>query len=105
MLIDKMHLKFFRNHTDFDIKFSPGINVIWGKNGVGKTSILEAVYILSIGKYYGFLGKFKKFKTKLKTNNRLYIDSSNSNKISEKIYISPLISKEEAYKKYTKLEM
>lgn len=52
MLIDKMHLKFFRNHTDFDIKFSPGINVIWGKNGVGKTSILEAVYILSIGKSF-----------------------------------------------------
>ena len=50
MLIDKMHLKFFRNHIDFDIEFSPGINVIWGKNGVGKTSILEAVYILSIGK-------------------------------------------------------
>ena len=47
-----MHLKFFRNHTDFDIKFSPGINVIWGKNGVGKTSILEAVYILSIGKSF-----------------------------------------------------
>ena len=52
MLINRMHLKFFRNHIDFDIKFSPGINVIWGKNGVGKTSILEAVYILSIGKSF-----------------------------------------------------
>ena len=64
MLIDKMHLKFFRNHIDFDIKFSPGINVIWGKNGAGKTSILEAVYLLSIGK------SFKTNKTKEIINNK-----------------------------------
>ena len=59
-----MHLKFFRNHIDFDITFSPGINVIWGKNGVGKTSILEAVYILSIGK------SFKTNKSKEIINNK-----------------------------------
>ena len=50
MLIDKMHLKFFRNHIDFDIKFSPGINVYGVKTVLEKPSILEAVYILSIGK-------------------------------------------------------
>ena len=71
----------------------------------GFGAINGPAYILSIGKYYGFLGKFKKFKTKLKTNNRLYIDLSNSNKTSEKIYTSKLISKEEAYKKYIKLEI
>ena len=71
----------------------------------GFGAINGPAYILSVGKYYGFLGKFKIFKKKLKTNNRLYIDSSNSNKISERTYISPLISEVEAYKKYTKLEM
>ena len=32
--------------------FSPGINLIWGENGSGKTSVLEAVYILSNGKSF-----------------------------------------------------
>ena len=95
----KKHNRVTLNENDVMLNYSQYRDI----HGFG--AINGPAYILSIGKYYGFLGKFKKFKTKLKTNNRLYIDSSNSNKISEKIYISPLISKEEAYKKYTKLEM
>ena len=31
------------------MSFSPGITIIWGKNGSGKTSILEAIHSLSLG--------------------------------------------------------
>ncbi len=39
----------FRNHESLDMEFSPGINVIWGENGSGKTAVLEAIHLLSIG--------------------------------------------------------
>ena len=35
-----------------EIVFSEGITVIWGENGSGKTSLLEAIYILSLGKSF-----------------------------------------------------
>ena len=42
----------FRNHQKKVVTFSPGINLLWGENGSGKTSVLEAVYILSNGKSF-----------------------------------------------------
>tara|TARA_Y100001970_G_scaffold52696_1_gene66680 strand:- start:890 stop:1981 length:1092 start_codon:yes stop_codon:yes gene_type:complete len=39
----------FRNHEKTNMSFSPGITIIWGENGSGKTSILEAIHSLSIG--------------------------------------------------------
>lgn len=47
MYISRLLLKSFRNYENETIFFSPGINIITGKNGSGKTNILEAVYILS----------------------------------------------------------
>lgn len=35
----------FRNYEAAEVKLSPGINVLYGDNGQGKTNILEAVYI------------------------------------------------------------
>jgi len=35
----------FRSHKDISIKLSPEVTVITGKNGSGKTSLLEAIYI------------------------------------------------------------
>ena len=52
MPIEKIEMINFRNHKNMVIDFSPGINIIWGENGSGKTSILEAVYILSNGKSF-----------------------------------------------------
>lgn len=52
MPIDQIKLTSFRNHGETEMKFGPGINVIWGENGSGKTSVLEAVHILSIGKSF-----------------------------------------------------
>jgi len=42
----------FRNHKKTNIDFNSGLTVIWGKNGSGKTSILEAIHGLSLGKSF-----------------------------------------------------
>ena len=52
MPIQKIEMINFRNHQKKVVTFSPGINLIWGENGSGKTSVLEAVYILSNGKSF-----------------------------------------------------
>ena len=52
MSIEKLVLSDFRNHKNTSLTFSPGVNVIWGKNGSGKTSALEAIHILSVGKSF-----------------------------------------------------
>jgi DNA replication and repair protein RecF len=41
--IERLTLKEFRNYSNLDIFFSDKINVITGKNGIGKTNIVEAI--------------------------------------------------------------
>lgn len=45
MYIRRVALKNIRSHDDIVVDLSPGATVIVGKNGAGKTSILEAVYL------------------------------------------------------------
>ena len=52
MGISKITITSFRNHSHKKVDFSEGLTVIWGDNGSGKTSLLEAVYILSYGKSF-----------------------------------------------------
>ena len=52
MPINKIEMTGFRNHNNRSFNFKPGINVIWGENGSGKTSILEAIHILSTGRSF-----------------------------------------------------
>jgi len=40
----------FRNYKKQSVELSDGINVFTGSNGMGKTNLLEAVYLCSIGK-------------------------------------------------------
>ncbi len=47
MYIDRLILQNFRNYDNLNIEFSPGLNFIIGENGIGKTNILEAIYIAS----------------------------------------------------------
>jgi DNA replication and repair protein RecF len=42
----------FRNFQKLDLAFSDGINAIIGPNAVGKTTILEAIHILSTGRSF-----------------------------------------------------
>lgn len=52
MIIDKVKLTNFRNHTDFCQVCKKDTTLIIGENGCGKTSILEAIYILTRGKSF-----------------------------------------------------
>ncbi len=50
MVIEKIHLKNFRNFVNLEIDLSRGINLFIGDNGSGKTNLLEAIHYLSFGK-------------------------------------------------------
>jgi len=52
MSIQGIELISFRNHDHLKVEFSSGLNVIWGENGSGKTSILEGLYTLSMGRSF-----------------------------------------------------
>lgn len=45
-MINKLKINNFRNLSLIDCSFSPAINLIYGVNGSGKTSILESIYYL-----------------------------------------------------------
>lgn len=47
MLIKDLKLKDYRNYTDYKVEFNPNLNIIVGKNGVGKTNILESIIVIS----------------------------------------------------------
>lgn len=47
MYVEKLRLVDFRNYQQGMLEFSKGINVLYGPNAIGKTNILEAIYLLS----------------------------------------------------------
>lgn len=49
MIIESLALRGWRNYRQERGVFSKGINLILGKNGQGKTNLLEAIYFLSCG--------------------------------------------------------
>lgn len=50
MKIKTLHLKNYRNYINFNISFGDSLNIIVGDNGIGKTNIIEAIYMLAITK-------------------------------------------------------
>ena len=52
MFLNKIKLKNFRSIKDLELHFSPNTTQIFGENGSGKTSLLEAIYICSLGKSF-----------------------------------------------------
>ena len=49
-MISRLELRNFRNFKEAEVTFSPGVNVICGKNGQGKTNLLEAIHVLGFTK-------------------------------------------------------
>ena len=52
MILQKLSLLNYKNFESQDFEFDPKINCFVGKNGVGKTNALDAIYHLSFGKSY-----------------------------------------------------
>ncbi|MDF1760654.1 MAG: DNA replication/repair protein RecF [Coxiellaceae bacterium] len=52
MQLNKLVLQQFRNIAHAELSLSPQINLFIGENGAGKSSLLEAVYLLSYGRSF-----------------------------------------------------
>ena len=52
MKVQKLSLVFFKNHSDFKLECNEDIIAIAGLNGVGKTTVLDAIHYLCLGKTY-----------------------------------------------------
>ena len=50
MHLSRLLLSHFKNIENADLEFSPGINVLYGDNGEGKTNLLDGIYYLSVCK-------------------------------------------------------
>jgi len=52
VIVEQLGLKDFRNYAEADVSLSPGANVFIGRNGQGKTNLVEAVaYLATLGSH------------------------------------------------------
>ncbi len=52
MYLNSLQIRNFRNIKEADLQFNPGVNIILGQNGQGKTNLLEAIYFLGIARSF-----------------------------------------------------
>ena len=52
MFLKSLSLQHFRNYTKSRFEFSPQITFLVGQNAIGKTNLLEAVFLLAVGKSF-----------------------------------------------------
>lgn len=52
MYVESLSLVNFRNHIEAEFHFDSGVNCIVGKNGSGKTNVLDAIHYLSMCRSY-----------------------------------------------------
>ena len=64
MYINKINLSNFRNYKEQEIILEKGINIFYGDNAQGKTNIIEAIFLCSMGKSF----RSKKDKELIKFN-------------------------------------
>ena len=44
MQLNELHIQNFRCFSDYQITFAPGLTVLFGKNGTGKTTLIHAIH-------------------------------------------------------------
>lgn len=52
MNITHLKLRFFRNHSHNELDFSPGLNLLTGPNGSGKTNVIDAIHYLCMSRSF-----------------------------------------------------
>lgn len=52
MILESLRIRQFRNLGDVTWSPRPGLNLLWGSNAQGKTSVLEAIYYLATGQSF-----------------------------------------------------
>ena len=52
MWINNIKIKNFRNYENEEIKLEKNINIFYGENAQGKTNIIEAIFLCSLGKSF-----------------------------------------------------
>ena len=69
MWISKVKIKDFRNYEEQEIQLNENINVFYGENAQGKTNIIEAIFLCSMGK--SFRAKQDREMIRLNCNNAI----------------------------------
>src|ERR1700761_2843970 len=52
MYLEQLSVINFKNYSEAELSFSPGVNAFTGDNGAGKTNLLDAIHYLSLCKSY-----------------------------------------------------
>lgn len=52
MKIQDIKLSKFRSYDNLKLSFAPNVNILYGKNGVGKTNLVESIYVLALTKSF-----------------------------------------------------
>jgi len=116
MYLDQLSLSHFRNITKQKFSFDKNLNIIFGENAQGKTSILESIYFLSISRsfransekivlqfsndHFDIKGNFKNSEDQLisirvfysaKDGKHIFVNENELSKFSELIGITPVI--------------
>lgn len=52
VLLTSLHIENFRNLQSVTLEPAPGLNWLFGENGAGKTSVLEAIHVLARGRSF-----------------------------------------------------
>ena len=55
MIIEELKLKNYRNYREMTLKPDSGVNLFVGRNGSGKTNLLEAIHYCSLGRSHRIL--------------------------------------------------
>lgn len=81
MRIESLKLLNFRNYEHLDIKFHPKLNLIYGKNGSGKTNLVEAIYVLFLTRSF-----------RMAQEKTLILDGKDASRIEGNVYRKSLIN-------------
>ena len=52
MICNRISVRNFRNIREADVTFCDGVNILHGKNAQGKTNLLEAIHLVSVGRSF-----------------------------------------------------